>query len=119
MELIDEVFQQLHVKGVRSLGCVVDLELGQLIPEFPLSPNTPIGAASRRSVADYLAIPMSGFRLPQFLLLDRSGCRRRRCVAAGETFPELIQSLVRPVEELLNDDCTRVRAKSSQVGENQ
>jgi hypothetical protein len=103
MQLIDQVFRELRERGVRSVGCIVDLEPGQKIPEFPASPGTPIGTAPRRRVADYLGLPMSGFRLPQFVVLDHVGRPRRRCVLQGMTFIELVQSLRTPVEELLDE----------------
>ena len=101
LELVDQVLLEIGPSNLMSVGCIVDLEHQEKLREY--APFLiPIGAAPRRQVADFLNVPMSGFSLPQFLLLDRTGKQRfLLSVPRGDDFWEMGKSLRQLVDLLL------------------
>lgn len=103
LELVDQLLLEIGPKQFMSAACIVDLDRDERIREY--SPFLiPIGAAPRRQVADYLNVSMSGFALPQFLLLDRNGKHRYLlCVPQGDDFWEMVDGLRKMVDILLEE----------------
>jgi peroxiredoxin len=103
LELLDQIYLEIGPTRVHCIGCVVDLERDEPLREYyPFS--VPIGAASRRSVADFLNASMSGFGLPQFLVVDREGRQRFVCtLPRGEEYWEFVDNLKQPIEAVVNE----------------
>ena len=101
LELVDQLLLEIGPTQFMSAGCIVDLERDEAVREY--SPFLiPIGATPRRQVAEFLNVSMSGFALPQFLLLDRTGKHRYLlCVPQGNDFWEMVDGLRKMVDMLL------------------
>ena len=102
LEVLDEIYLDVGPSRIRCFGCIVDLELGEPIPQW--SPFAiPIGAASRRSVAEFLGVQMSGFYLPQFVIIDKNGTHRLRCIACGDDWWDVINNLRFPIDAIVDE----------------
>lgn len=102
LEVLNEIYLDVGPSHIRCLGCIVDLERGE--PLQPFSPFAiPIGAASRRSVAEFLQTPMSGFHLPQFVIIDRRGIQRMRSIPCGDDYWEVIKNLRFSVDPIVDE----------------
>ncbi len=103
MEIIDQLWLEIGASQFAAVGCVVDLERGEQFREYgPFM--VPLGAAPRRAVADYLKVSMSGFGVPQFILLDRSGKQRFLLgVPRGDEFLEMVDNIRKLVDLLLDE----------------
>jgi hypothetical protein len=102
LEILDEIYLDIGHTKVRCLGCIVDLESDEDLREYhPFA--IPIGAASRRAVADFLNVPISGFYLPQFVIIDKDGKHRLRCLPSGDDFWQAIKNLRFPVDTVINE----------------
>jgi len=115
LELVDQLLLEIGPTHIMSAGCIVDLERDEKLREY--APFLiPIGAAPRRLVADFLNVPMSGFALPQFLLLDRNGKHRfLLCVPQGDDFWEMVNGLRKMVDIVLAEKAVEHPAVAEQV----
>lgn len=115
LEVLNEIYLDVGPSHIRCLGCIVDLERGE--PLKPFSPFViPIGAASRRSAAEFLRTPMSGFHLPQFVIIDRRGALRLRCIPCGDDYWEVIKNLRFPVDTIVDEGLASTIAAAADEG---
>lgn len=103
LELIDGIMLDIGPSHLRSIACIVDLERGE-IPrgDFSLF-KCDVGYASRRSVADFLRLPMSGFYLPQMLVIDAEGRQRLLCVPRGDDYFEAVANFRESIEHIVHE----------------
>ncbi len=100
MEVLDEIFLDVGPSVIRCFACIVDQDPGEPVREY--SPFAiQIGAAPRRAVAQFLRVSMSGFYLPQFLVIDRQGKQRHRAIACGEEFGEIVRNFRLPIDQIV------------------
>lgn len=87
-------------RGFQPLLALINLLPGDDRPTLGYS--YPIGSASRNSAARMLGVPSDGFRVPQFLFIDRGGRKRAHydiqdsafCLNFKDNARQLIERLV-------------------------
>lgn len=72
LEIADQLFLELGASHFTSFGCIVDLMPGEELREY-LPFVIPVSWSPRRLVTDFLKLPVSGFTLPKFAVIDRQG----------------------------------------------
>jgi hypothetical protein len=115
LELVDQLLLEIGPTQFMSVACIVDLERDEAVREY--SPFLiPIGATPRRQVAEFLNVSMSGFPLPQFLLMDRTGKHRYLlCVPQGNDFWEMVDGVKKMVDMLLAEKAPAPLVAEEQV----
>lgn len=106
VELIDEVVRLFDPLQVASVGCCTDCEPGQLIPDFP-GRLTPVGWSPRPQVAQFLSLPISGFHLPKFVVVDCDGSPWIY-VAQGSTGVEFVANFRSFVQKVMDHPPTAI-----------
>jgi len=114
VQTVDKVAADFQGRGVVSLCCLVDLNPGEEIPTVStFFPNVRVGAADRRDVANFLGISMSGFRLPQYAIIDRQGGVHHPICPRGDTLEEWVQCFATPILALDSSSAETDRLQST------
>jgi hypothetical protein len=103
LELIDGIMLQVGPRLLRSIGCIVDLYDGERPRDNFSAFTCDVGWASRRQVAEFLKVSMSGFHLPQLLVIDASGRHRLRCIPHGVDYEEAVVNLRESIEHIVEE----------------
>lgn len=112
LEVLTGLQFDIGERDLATVVCVVDLEHGERVPDF--SPFTmPTGAVPRRQVAEFMGVPMSGFHLPQFLILDRQSRHRLTCVPSRQRSPEAIVNMRLFIERLVEEPESALEAAAA------
>jgi hypothetical protein len=61
---------------------------------------------------EFLKTPMSGFHLPQFVIIDQAGVQRQRCIPCGDDYWEVMKNLRFPIEALVDERLAPKMAQS-------
>lgn len=110
LELIDGIMLENGSSQISAIGCIVDLPRGESLKgDFSLF-QAIVGAAPRRKVAEFLNLSMSGFYLPQFLVLDGTGRQRLLCTTRGSDYWEAVHNFRESIQHILDEPLAGVHA---------